>query len=64
MLHSAAQVLFESTDSPAVLNDPTNLDWLTVVHTVGGEIYDLQARRYYIALYHLRKQGQRPDLPG
>jgi len=64
MLHSTAQVLFESTDSPAVLNDPANEDWLTVVHTVDGEIYDLQARRYYIALYHLRSQGQRPDLPG
>jgi hypothetical protein len=64
MLHSAAQVLFESTDSPAVLNDPTNVDWLSVVHAVDGQSYELLARRYYIALYHLRKQRQRPDLPG
>jgi hypothetical protein len=64
MLHSAAQVLFESTDSPAVLNDPINVDWLSVVHAVDGQSYELLARRYYIALYHLRKQHQRPDLPG
>lgn len=64
MLSSAALVLFESTDSPAVLNDPMNLDWLSVVHAVDGQSYELLARRYYIALYHLRKQSQRPDLPG
>ena len=64
MLSSAALVLVESTDSPAVLNDPTNLDWLTVVHSVDGEIFELVARRYYIGLYHLRSQAQRPDLPG
>ena len=45
MLHSAAQVLFESTDSPAVLNDPTNVDWLSVVHAVDGQSYELLARR-------------------
>ncbi len=64
MLYSSAQVLFESTDSPAVLNDPANLDWLIIVHAVDGEIYELLARRYYIGLYHLRSQAQRPDLPG
>lgn len=64
MLSSDALVLVDTTDSPAVLNDPTNLDWLTVVHAVGGEIFELVARRYYIGLYHLRQQHQRPDLPG
>ena len=64
MLSSSALVMFESSDSPAVLNDPANLDWLIIVHAVDGKSYELLARRYYIGLYHLRQQRQRPDLPG
>ncbi len=58
MLHSAAQVLFESTDSLAVLNDPINVDWLSVVHAVDGQSYELLARRYYIAPIFKRSSGK------
>ena len=64
MLNSNALVLFESTDSPAVLSDPSNQDWLTVVGAVSGERYEMLAKRYFLALYHLRKHQYRPALPG
>jgi hypothetical protein len=64
MLNSNALVLFESTDSPTVLSDPANQDWLAVVGAVSGERYETLARRYYLALYHFRKQHRRPVLPG
>lgn len=64
MLHSTSLVLVESTDARAVLEDPANQDWLAVVRGITGEQYELVARRYYLALYHLRQQGRRPALPG
>ena len=63
MLHATALVLFESTDSPAVLSDPANQDWLAVVNAVAGDRYETQARRYYMALYHFRTQQHRSALP-
>lgn len=59
-----APVLIESTDSRAVLSDCANQDWLALVHAVHGEPFELLARRYYLALNHLRSQPRRPDLPG
>jgi hypothetical protein len=59
-----APVLFESSDNPAVLTDPANADWVAVVEAVCGERYEVLARRYYVALYHFRKQSLRPELPG
>lgn len=64
MLNSTAAVLFESTDAPAVLNDPANEDWVAVVRAVGGARYELLSRRYYTALYDLRRQRHRAALPG
>lgn len=52
MLSAALPVLFESSDNSAVLQDPVNEDWLAVVNTIGGECYEVLARRYYVALYH------------
>ena len=59
-----APVLFESSDTPAVLTDPANADWVAVVDAVRGERYEVLARRYYVALYHFRTQRLRPQLPG
>jgi hypothetical protein len=64
MLNATALVLFESTDSPAVLSDPTNHDWLAVIAAVAGERYETLGRRYYVALNHFRRQQSRPALPG
>lgn len=64
MLNPTALVLFESTDAPAVLNDPANEDWLAVVKAIDGERYEVLARRYYVALYHFRQQPRRPGLTG
>ncbi len=63
MLNLTALVLFESSDNPAVFMDPVNEDWVAVVEAVCGERYEVLARRYYVALYHFRKQGRRPELP-
>lgn len=57
-------LLFESTDSATVREDPVNEAWLAVVARVDGERFEELARRYYIALYHFRKQTSRPQLPG
>lgn len=62
MLSAALPVLFESSDNSAVLQDPVNEDWLAVVNTIGGECYEVLARRYYVALYHWRSQVCRPEL--
>lgn len=61
---SAALVLFESTDSFSVLSDGVNQEWLAVVHTVDGPRFELLARRYHLALNHLRSSPRRPDIPG
>jgi hypothetical protein len=65
MLNATALVLFESNDSPAVMSDPANQDWLSVVNAVAGERYETLEKRYYLALHHLRNHHQaRPALPG
>ena len=58
-----APVLFQSTDDRRVFDDPVNQAWLAVVHEIDGDLYDLVARRYYLALYHFRRQPSRPGLP-
>ncbi len=64
MLHGTALVLFESMDAAAVLGDPANEDWLAVVSYVGGRMYELVERRYYVALHHFRSRSHRAALPG
>jgi len=64
MLQSTAPVLFESTGDHAVVNDPVNDAWISLIKTIDGELFDVLARRYYLALYHFRKQQRRPALEG
>jgi len=64
MLHATLPVLFESSDNTAVLDDPTNEDWLSVINAIDGPTYNVLARRYYEALLHFRSQRNRPTLPG
>jgi hypothetical protein len=64
VLQSIAPVLFESSDNHAVLRDPVNQDWVKLVGAIDGERFATLARRYYLALHHLRKQSARPPLPG
>lgn len=64
MLNATALVLFESIDSPAVLADPANRDWVAVVNAVIGEAFEVLVRRYYMALHHFRRHPRRPALPG
>jgi hypothetical protein len=64
-MHNATlPVLFESTDNTAVVADPVNADWVAVVEAIAGPRYEMLARRYYEALYHLRSRPRRPALPG
>lgn len=63
MLHATAAALFESTDSPAVLFDPANQDWLTVLRAISGERWRPLACRFYLALTHFRRHLKRPVLP-
>ena len=62
MFDSTAPVLFESTDAIEVLRDPANEDWLALVASVSGDLFDEAARRYYAALYHFRGQRHRRQL--
>jgi hypothetical protein len=64
MTHCTTPVLFDSTDSISVLRDPVNEDWIAVVRAIDGELYDLVASRYYLALSHFRRQPRRASLPG
>jgi len=64
MRQSTATVLFESSDNQRVLHDPANEDWVALVDAINGEGFEVLARRYYLALHHLRKQQVRPPLPG
>lgn len=64
MLNSTAMVLFESTDNPAILRDQVNEDWVALLEALGDRPFEILARRYYVALYHFRKQSHRPALPG
>lgn len=63
MFHSTSAVLFESTDAPAVLEDPANADWLAVVAGVDGVLFDLVARRYYLALADYRRASGGTTVP-
>ncbi len=64
MLSSTAPVLFESTDHFAIVRDPANEDWVTLITAICGRAFEILARRYYVALYHFRKQRRRSCLPG
>jgi hypothetical protein len=57
-------MLFESSDDYAVVRDPVNEDWVALVGAIDGARFGVLARRYYLALSHLRSQQARPDLPG
>lgn len=59
-----ALALFESTDAVAVLRDPVNEDWLTVVGAISGPVFEDLECRYYLGLRHFRDQPTRPLLPG
>ena len=64
MLNASTPLLFESTDNHRVFSDPVNQAWLAVVNAIAGESFDVLARRYYLALTHLRSKGARPTLVG
>ena len=64
MQHSTAPVLFESSGDYEVIVDPINEDWVSLLALLDDNRLDEPARRYYLALYHFRKQRARPDLPG
>ena len=64
MLPCTAPVLFESSGDHAVRHDPANDDWVQLLGAIEGERFEVLARRYYLALYHLRKHGHRPTLAG
>jgi len=63
MLHATLPILFESSDNSAVVEDPTNQDWVSVLRLIDGPGFDRLARRYYEALKHFRDQPARPALP-
>ncbi len=63
MLHCTAPVLFEFSDNHAVLQDPVNHDWVTLIGAIDGTRFDTLARRYYLALQHFRQWRVRPPLP-
>lgn len=64
MLYSSALVLFESSEAQEVLRDPANADWLGLISSIDDPLYDLLARRYYLALNHFRRQRERSALQG
>ena len=64
MQHFTAQALFESSGDHAVVEDPVNEDWVALLTALDDERFDVLTRRYYLALYHFRKQQARPALPG
>jgi len=64
MFQSTAPALFESSGEYAVVRDPVNEDWVALVGAIEGERFEVLARRYYLALYHFRRQQARPPLPG
>lgn len=63
MLYATLPVLFESSENSAVLDDPTNEAWVSVIRAMDGRRYDVLARRYHEALSHFRRQPRRPALP-
>jgi len=60
---SFVPVLFQAVDDQRVFDDPINEAWLAIVRAVAGPDFELLERRYYLALYHFRKQQDRPPLP-
>jgi hypothetical protein len=62
--HSTALMLFESSDDYAVVRDPVNENWVALVGAIDEKRFGVVARRYYLALSHLRSQQARPALPG
>ncbi len=62
--HASALLLFESSDTVAVQQDPANEDWVALVRMIDGERFERIGRRYYEALYHFRKEARRPAMPG
>ena len=64
MLHCTVPVLFESSDTHAVLQDPVNKDWVILLESIDEERFGSVARRYYLALSHFRRQPARSALPG
>jgi len=64
MLNSTAPMLFDSADHIATLRDPANQDWVALIEAIDGPPFEILARRYYLALYQLRKQRRRSPLPG
>lgn len=64
MQHSTALALFESSDDHAVVQDPVNEDWVALVSAIDETRFGVLARRYYLALSHLRTRQSRPALPG
>ena len=64
MQYSTAPVLFESSGDYAVVHDPVNEDWVNLIDAITDARFGELARRYYLALYDLRKQQARPALPG
>jgi len=63
MLQATLPVLFEASGNSAVIEDPANEDWVSVIGAIDGRRYDMLARRYYQALCHFRSQPTRPALP-
>ncbi len=57
-------LLIESSENHAVLNDPVNEDWVTLLGAITDERFATLARRYHVALTHFREQSARPSLPG
>ena len=64
MLPCTVPVLFESSGDHAVRHDPANDDWVQLLGAIEGERFEVLARRYSLALYHLRTHGHRPTLAG
>ena len=64
MRQSTALLLFESSENHALINDPANEDWVTLLGELDDGRFDLVARRYYLALRHFRKQYSRPPIQG
>lgn len=64
MQHSTALALFESSGDHAVVHDPVNEDWVALVGAIDERRFGVLARRYYLALSHLRSRQTRPALPG
>ena len=64
MLVGNSPVLFMPADVAAVGQDPVNEDWLTVVNSICGKVFEEIERRYYVALHFLRRLGSRPKFEG